>query len=239
MRLLSRLAPVIAVVAMAAALTGCGGSTTNGAVSQAAPTANGVESLGADEILATVKKTANNQSSVYLVGKGGQGSDALALDLRVRKGGGSTGSIELGGDKLQLITTGSEIYIKADKEFWAKNVNAAAAEVIGNRWLKAPASDPQWGELGNFGNFDKVVNELLIPSSSITKGEQSEVDGTKAIGLTSTSGTLWVAMTGEPLPLRIDAKEGGAINLKDWSAPVDVQAPPADEVIDVTKVQSS
>ena len=63
--------------------------------------------------------------------------------------------------------------------------------------------------LAQFADFDTAVGQFIKPDGAITKGEQKDITGQPAIALKSTNGSLWVATTGEPLPLQIsDGKPG-------------------------------
>jgi hypothetical protein len=77
-----------------------------------------------------------------------------------------------------------------------------------------------------------VLDGLLNPSGEITKGTVGEADGQPAVPLESSDGTLWVATTGEPLPLLIEQNDGaGRASFGEWSAPVEIPVPPADQVV--------
>ncbi len=68
------------------------------------------------------------------------------------------------------------------------------------------------------------------------------IAGTRAIALVSAGadgGKLYVATTGKPYPLQIiptDPKESGQVTFSDFGKQVTVSPPPADLVIDVSKL---
>jgi hypothetical protein len=232
-----RLLAVIAVGALA--LAGCSSSGGSSASSPSA-TSNGVSDLTADQILAKTNEAAKSQSSVHLVGKGSSDGAPFALDMKLRKGGGGVGSVTQGTDTIQIITTGTDIYLKADKAYWARTGTAAAAELIGTRWVKAPASNASFEQLAKIGDFSSSLDGFLKPSGTITKGDQSTVDGQAAIALVSSSGKLWVATTGSPLPIKIESGTSGeGLTFGEWGATVDVPIPADSDVIDITKLQGS
>ena len=233
----SHLVAAVSAVAVLS-LTACGGTAATGSAStSAAPSSNGVSALTADQILEKATTAAKAQSSVHISGKGTSGGTALALDMKMRKGGGGYGSITLGTDTLQMVTTGSEVYIKGDKAFWTSQGSAATAAVIGDRWVKAAASDASFAALAQLGDFGTGLDNFLKPDSAITKGDESTVNGTKAIALVSTSGKLWVATTGDPLPVQIDTGTAGeALVFSDWGAKVDVPVPADKDTLDLSKI---
>lgn len=231
---------IVAVVAVGVlALTGCSSSGSS-AASSPSPTSNGVSDLSADAILAKAKESAAAQSSVHLVGKGSSESSPITFDMKLRRGGGGVGSVTQGDQTVQVISTGSEVYLKADKAYWEANGGATAAELIGDRWVKSPASDPSAESLARFADFSQALEGFLSPSGTITKGDVGTAEGQPAIALVSTNGKLWVATTGTPLPISIASDAAGeGLVFKDWGATVDIPVPPADEVIDVSKLRSS
>jgi hypothetical protein len=226
-------------VSAALLLAGCGGSSGSSASSSSAPAGNGVADLTADQILAKTTATAKAQSSVHVSGKGSSGGQTLGIDLQLAKGKGGYGSITIAGDTLKIVSDGTTVYFKGDKNFWTSQASAQAAALIGDRWLKAPVTNESFASLAQFADFDTSVGEFLKPEGTITKGEQKTITGTPAISLLSTNGALWVATTGEPLPLQIsDAKPGQELTFADWGAAIDVtsQIPAEKDTIDLSKL---
>jgi hypothetical protein len=232
-RVTKALTAVAAVAVLA--LAGCGNSSAT--TSPATPSSNGVSDLTADQILAKTGAAAKEQSSVHVAGKGSSGGTSLALDLKLRKGGGGVGTITLGTNPIQIITTGTDVYIKADKSFWASQGNGSAATVIGDRWVKASATTSSFASLAQLGDFSTAIDTFLKPDSAITKGDVGTASGIPAIALVSTSGKLWVATTGSPLPVQIDSGTAGdALKFTDWGATVDVPVPAEKDVLDLSKL---
>ena len=69
------------------------------------------------------------------------------------------------------------------------------------------------------------------------------MNGVPSVGLVSSGkdgGTLWVATTGEPHPVRIEPSaqsgERGALDFTGYGESVTVEPPPADLVVDVSKL---
>jgi len=235
----SRLMSAVAVSA-ALLLAGCGGSSSSGA-SSSSPSAssNGVADLTADQILAKSTAAAKAQSSVHVSGKGSSGAQSLALDLQLAKGKGGYGTITFGTDKLSIVSDGTTVYFKGDKNFWTNQASAQAATDIGDRWLKAPVSNQSFASLAQFADFDTAVGQFIKPDGAITKGDQKDISGQPAIALKSTNGSLWVATTGEPLPLQIsDGKPGEELTFADWGKAIDVksQIPAEKDTIDLSKL---
>jgi hypothetical protein len=176
---------------------------------------------------------------VHISGKGGSSGESLGLDLHLSRGKGGYGSITLSGDTLQVVSDGTTVYFKGDKTFWTNQASAEAATLIGERWLKAPATNQSFASLAQFADYDASLGQFLKPDSTITKGEQKAVNGTPAIALVSGSGSLWIATTGDPLPLQIsNGKPGEELTFADWGVAVDVTShiPAEKDTIDLSKL---
>lgn len=231
-------AGALAVLVLA---TGCGASGGSGGSSASTPAGNGVASKSAQEILAAATTAAKAQSSVHIAGVDTTGTDKTELDLSLAKGVGATGTITMGGNKIQLITTTDSVYMKADKAFWTQFGSAAAAAVIGDRWVKASSTNASFKDLASLGDFASSLDQYLKPTSTITKGEEKTVDGVPAIGLTDGEGTLWVATSGDPLPVRIEPKAtgNGGMAFTAWGAPVTITPPAAKDTLDLSAISGS
>jgi hypothetical protein len=234
-----RVSQLMTAVAVAGVLTlaGCGSSAST-ATGSPAPSSNGVAAQTADQILAKAVETAKAQKSVHIVGKVTTAGQTTALDLHVQKGAAGYGSVTVGGTEIQIVATATDVYMKADKAFWAANGSAAAAEVVGDRWVKAPITNPSFKGLSDFTDFDLAITGILKPDGTLTKGAEGAVNGQAAVPLTSSKGgKLWIATTGDPLPIQFDGEKAGeAVVFSDWNVPLTVPVPAAADTIDFTKL---
>jgi hypothetical protein len=231
----------MSAVAFSAALllAGCGGSSGSTASSSPSASSNGVADLTADEILAKATAAAKAQTSVHVSGTGVAGADSVALDLQLAKGKGGFGTITLSGDSLKIVSDGTTVYFKGDKNFWTNQASAQAATLIGDRWLKAPVTNQSFASLAQFADFDSTVTGILKPDGAVTKGTTKDIAGTPAVELKSGSGSLWIATTGEPLPLQISTgKAGEELSFTNWGGTIDVtsQIPAEKDTIDLSQL---
>ncbi len=235
----SQLVTAVAAVGVLA-LAGCGSSSSTGASSVVpSPTTNGVAALTADQILAKSVAAAQAQKSVHIAGTMTAKGQTTGIDLHVQKGAPGYGSITLGANTIQVVATATDVYLKANKGFWASTGGAAAAEVVGERWVKAPISNPAFSGLSDFTDFDKAIAGILKPDGVITKGTEGTANGQAGISLKSPTGMLWVATTGDPLPIQIDSGTAGeAVVFSDWNVAITVPVPPAADTIDYTKLKA-
>ena len=233
------LVPIVVAVALVAGCDKSGPDPAASASPSAAPSDNGVALLPAGEILSKALAAASSAESFHVKGDLKIDSDTLALDLVV-SGRNGKGSITAQGHVVELIKVGDDVYFKAGEGFWnlvaGDNPQPAIAALLKDRWVKVPA-DEGFAEMVNLFNPD----DLLASSGAPTKGETTTINGLSAIGLTGSTddgaGTVYVATQGEPYPLRLEGGPGeGAIDFTDWNAPVEITAPPAGEVLDMSQI---
>jgi hypothetical protein len=249
---------LLAVSAAALVATACGDDSTSAAApSQAAgsagssaaaasPSAAGgdVAALAAPEIFARTKAAFKKADTVRLTGSGASGTTKFAIDMRYATAGDAVGTVTNAGETIELRRVGQTIYVKADKAFWTKSAGAAVGELLGGKYLKAPLTDQRVAQLGAFTDKNSFADEVLSPSNTVTKGDTKTIRGIPAIGLvdksSSGSATLYVATTGEPVPLQLAPTAGagneGSFDFLDYGKPVDVAAPPAAQTVDSTKL---
>jgi hypothetical protein len=112
-------------------------------------------------------------------------------------------------------------------------------KLMGDKWAKVSKKNKDFADLFGVANVD----ELLKPSGTLTKGETKDVEGVNTIGLVDKStkgGTLYVATTGEPYPIRMEGSDTaqGQITFSDFGATFDdLKAPPEAEVVDFEKLK--
>ena len=233
---------LVPIVVAAALLAGCDKSGTDPAASASpstAPSDNGVALLPASEILSKALAAASSAQSVHIKGDITVDSDKISLDVTV-SGENGKGSITAEGQTVELIRVNNDVYMKAGEGFWnmvaGDDRSPAIASVLKDRWVKVPA-DEGFAELANLFNPDR-----LLPSAGpATKGQTKTINGISAIGLTDSvdtgEGVIYVATQGEPYPLRLEGPAGeGAIDFTDWNAPVEITAPPAGDVLDMSQI---
>lgn len=211
-------------------------TTTGGATASAGPTANGVQDGTAEQILAAAKAAALAQSSVHLRTVA---SDSATFDVTVVKDVGGFGSITSDGTTMELVRTPQTLYMKAPATEWESRLNAAAAGVIGTKWVAIGSSDSSYSDLGDVLAYSDMLGDLLTPDTAITKGQTATFDGAPAVGLVSSDGTMWVATTGQPLPLGIEVgSTGNKATFSEWGAAVTLPVPAADQVISIEEVKA-
>lgn len=242
----------VAATAATVLLTAACGPDESGATgtpaatpTQAAPTkpaGNGIEAKSADEILSAAKAALAAAKSVHVKGTVVESGETINLDLFLGTEGarGTMGApIEGKTVSVSILSTKSDFYLKSP-QMWRAVGGAPMADLIGDRWVLVPKDDSaDFKEFEQLTDLKTVANELFdTKGDKVTKGETTVIDGVPAIGLVGSDGTLYVATTGTPYPLKIVPKKpkkpGEELAFLDYDAPLDV-APPAN-ALDLSKL---
>jgi hypothetical protein len=132
------------------------------------------------------------------------------------------------------------VYIKGSPAFYRRIGGAAAAQLLQGRWLKVPASSPEFASLSSLTDLRRLVDTALSTPGGVAKSGTTTVNGKRAVVLTSPSkgGTLFVARTGRPYPIQITKQgaNGGSISFDRWDQPVALTAPA--DALDITQLQA-
>ncbi len=217
---------LVPVVATAAFLAGCTTATPEPTPS---PSTNGVEALEADEILERAQDALRDATSFRVQGKGEVDGEVAELDLLLA-GESVEGTVVFEGFEVELVVIdGEETYVKAGDELWSTflppDVQETALPLLSGKFVKLPA------DAG--ADIAPSVDDLASFDGDYTKGEIVDVDGVQAITLIDEDGgELFVAIEGEPYPLKYVSDEG-TVEYLDIDEDVTIEAPDASEVLDL------
>ncbi|MGK5683142.1 hypothetical protein [Actinoplanes sp. URMC 104] len=246
----------VAVLTSAALLaTGCAGQDDDGAkfeqpaapaatsaAAPATPAGNGVEKLTAEQILAKAKAALKAAGSFHMKGSMKTDDGKMGLDFKI-EGQNVKGTLAMDGPRVELLSVGKQRFIRPDAAFWAmtsggKAQAAQITEVVGDRWVKVKANDAS--SAGMFTATD--IDELLDADGKVTKGAVTTLDGKPVVGLKESAadgGTLYVATTGQPYPVRLTGPTpaDGALAFTEFGATFpEIKAPAAADVMDLDKL---
>jgi len=215
-------------ILLAAALSACGGEAP-----APSPTAeNGIRAKSAQEILDTARANAAEQSSVRIKGTSSCPLGKFFTDMRLTKDGQGTGTARFSGTVLNIVTTPTSLYVKADLTFWSGLTTPAKAATIGDKWVSlAPATNPC---LANLGSFNAVTTAYLNFPGVPVKENSVAVFGEPAqlVAIPPDVG-IWVSALGPALPIQVDETSTDThIAMGEWSVPVTVEVPAPGDTID-------
>lgn len=225
------IAATLLVVALL--LAGCGGSGAK---------PNGLASKPGQQVLADTVKAAKSASSFHMSGKIKTSGQEIDFDLTIAKGKGATGSMTLGGQKVDLMVVGANAYLKASSAFWKQfggSQGAIIASLVADKWFKFPTGNPQFASFTTLANPQGLFDSLASNSGQVTNKGVTTYDGQSVVDLYggSNDGDLYVAATGTAYPVAIVKKgtsDGGSITFADWNQSVTLTAPSGS--IDISKL---
>lgn len=186
------------------------------------------------QLLAAAVSAAKSASSVHIVAAGiPDGAQTIALDLRLTAGKGGGGRMTIGSQVVDIVVLRPFVYFKANVKFWktyAGSSGPMVVQLLANRWVKMPASNKDFAALIDLTDISAFIGGMAASHGKLVLGGTKTIGGKKAIGILDTAkaggGTLWVAASGQPLPLQLtQTGSSGHVDFADWNAPVHVKAP--------------
>ena len=189
--------------------------------------------------MAATKAAADSATSAHVAGSIVSGGSPITLNLDVASNGGR-GQLALNGLGFELIQTGGTVYIKGSSAFYRHIGGAAAAQLLQGKWLKAPATTPEFASISSLTDLHRLVDATLASHGTLVKTATTTVAGKSVVGVTDQSqgGTLYVATTGKPYPVQIakGGAGGGTLTFDRWNQTVSI-TPPAN-AIDLAQLRS-
>ncbi|MFI8367280.1 hypothetical protein [Streptomyces sp. NPDC085466] len=231
-------------------LTGCG----KGDDKAADPFAG----LSADAIADKAVEATKNVTALHMNGSGTNDGEEMTLDFAVDDKGNCKGSMEAPkGGKAEVIGTGGTSYMKGDDAFWKSSGGeegssaeeaGAISTLLNGRWMKMPAGEDGPAAFCDLKSITKDMDEET-PRKGMTREADADVDGTAAVVLkgkpekNGETSTFYVAKdSAKPYILRVvttGGEEPGTVTLSDFDKPVEVTAPPADQVVDMEQLMKA
>ena len=180
-------------------------------------------------------------TSVHLNGTlTGTGSATVGLDVGLTRSGGFSGTVTQGGIPLTVIDAAGKVYIRATRAYLSElNVPAAVCSVICGKYVAmSPAnSDALAGQLTMSQMLQSVTGSL----PAFTNAGMQTINGQRVQVLHGADGsTLAVAATGPPYPVEAVSPAGrrGELAFSHWNSVPKPVAPPASQVVDLSKLGS-
>lgn len=220
------------IAASALVLAGCGGSDGD--------SGDGVADLSANKILAAAEKQLAQEDFITIDGKGSdeESGNEIEVDLAFA-GKTASGTVGVSGMTLEVLKADGRAYFKADKEFFqSSGAPAEAMDLIGDKWVLIDPANPSFAEIGNFVDKKGFFEELLEPDGKVTKGKGKTVNGVECVALKSDDGTFYFDKSdGKPVSLVTTDDGEGTLDFS-YDEVDEAEAPPADEVLDLTQLGS-
>lgn len=231
-------------------------TTPPAAVRAPSPVPDPFKGLTADQIGDKAVTATQSATSLRMTGRVSSGGQPLEVDFSVSDKSECTGAIRLQGGTAELRRTGGVTYMKGDEAFWRASMTSqgmppgqidATIELLKGRWLKIPQGQPGTEDLGSVCDLKSLLADLgrnKEQRTGLVRGPDGEVKGTPVATLVKrkTGGettTVSVSERGKPYILKMVKTGGtdpGSVILSDYDKPVKVVTPPADQTVDLTKL---
>jgi hypothetical protein len=158
---------------------------------------------------------------VHISGHITSGSDNIALDV-VDSSGRSGGSITENGATVEVVLSGTTIYLMGNAASMAKFAGSqAAGQLLGGKWLQTSKDNKDFGSLAQLFDVGNLV-QAIQPKGTVHRGTVTTVDGQAAIPLTDSSGngTLYIANTGRPYMIEVKGgpTQNGTIKFDEYES---------------------
>lgn len=212
-----------------------------------------LEDQPAAEIFAQAEAAMKSLDSFSVTGVGVLDGESLTFESSVSRDGDCQATLRLGLQQAELRTRAGERYIRGNDSFWGEETDGAGPTLaeLKDRWVAAPPrrrGDDDYFNICRWQHFRDVVatfGDEVEDGAEYETVEGRNNTGRPSIELVSRDGgttiRVWVATDGDPVVLRFSEKTFGvteSVFFRDFDEPVDVELPPASEVLDYTDLDA-
>jgi hypothetical protein len=217
------------VLALALLGAACGGSSPSTSTETAA------------QVLPAMQKAVKTATSVHMSGSAKSGSQKITFDMSFYGAGEMSGAFGEDGGSFDLVVVHGKTYIKIDAGFLkVANVPTSVCTIMCGKYVELPGS--QASQMTGSLSMSALSNQTFgkLPAS-VTK-DKSELftpatfDGQPVLRFHGHGYTIDLAGTGTPYPVLVEDSAGDTVMFSQWNAVPAPTAPPADEVISLSKL---
>ncbi|MBT2444876.1 hypothetical protein J7E93_33235 [Streptomyces sp. ISL-36] len=220
------------------------------------PSPDPFEKLSADQIADRAVTATQSATSLRMTGRVMSDDQPLDIDLTLNDKSECTGRMKIKGGTAELRQSDKATYMKGDERFWRVSMTSqgvpepqidATIELLKGRWLKITPGQAGSSDLSGVCDLKALLDDLGDDEDErrgLTRGPDAKVDGTPVATLVKKksadeTATVSVSQKGKPYILKTVKKGGdepGTVVLSDYDKPVKVVVPPADETVDLSKL---
>lgn len=222
---------VLAAVLFAA---GCGGGGAGGSSSSSTGQASGEAAKPANTVVADAAKAATDASSFHMSGQIHSSGKLIGVDLSLVRGKGATGTVTVGGAKVDLVLIGDDGYVRASSDFWQRYAGQAGGpalvQMLADKWIKFPGKSAQLGSLTGPLSNKQLFKTLTTSHGKLENKGETTYNGQSVVTIrdVTKNSTLYVAATGTPYPVGLVKTAGsdrGTVAFDHWNEPPTLTAP--------------
>ncbi|MDT9595344.1 hypothetical protein RDV89_19810 [Nocardioides zeae] len=193
--------------------------------------------LEATEVVDLGLETLDDAESLRIVGTVEEDGGEVELDVQVDREGSCTGTVGIFGGQMDVRAVDGQQWVRADAAFYEaiSGGDPEAAVIIpqvADRWVIGETTD----DLVEFCDVDALLDEFADGElDSAEKGEVVETDAGDALEVLGTSGgddVVVQVLVDDPTYAVGFSGPGVELTGSDFDEPVEVEEPPADEVVD-------
>ena len=243
-----RAGSLAAVIVLSAAA--CGSVGSSGSVHSGGTGASALAGMSADQIVQKSVSDLEAASSLRITGSLDDSGEGIALDLTVVSAGGcqgtitytasasATGSAAMSGSA-DLIDVDSTEYMKFGESL-VKNLGLPSSTLadLNSKYIKMTStSDADLAQMCNPSGLWSVFAH--DDTGGFVKTGTATVGGQPALAFKQQKqpGTVYISDSATPEIVRIAGSASqGTFDLSDYNAPATITAPPADDVVDGSKL---
>lgn len=228
---------VIVPIAAVALGTGCAKQSAapqNAATpASATPTptaADNVSAMTAQQALTAARTALASSSTFHVKNVDNQNGVTTVADIVV-SGSDFSGTVTTAGVPLEMVKVGDAIYLKGDT-WWKMK---AGSDLVKGKYGKISAPNEFYDvTVGMFGrkNYTSLLDDLLASSGEYAKDAVTVINGQPVVKLTAPSGTIYIATTGQPYPIRVESASV-TFDFSDFDKAVEIKAPPTSDVLEL------
>jgi hypothetical protein len=201
-----------ALIACVVGLTGCGsgGASRTGTGKQAgSAAASGEAAKPPEQIVADATAAMRSARGYIMRGSITQNHQLLQLEVAAPDSRSLQVAFSINGASVSMVVLPSGSYLRGNTRFWMSHLGARAG-TLANRWIQVPASHIQ-ALTSSLGHFQPatLARCLAEDHGTLSLAGRTTVSGRPAVVIRdagnvpgSSKGTLAVAATGTPFPLR-------------------------------------
>lgn len=195
--------------------------------------ASDTASQSSNQIIKSGVTATKGAKSFTLSGHVTSNGQPVSINMTYNPNGSTTGTLVINGQTVHLLKVGSTVYMSADKSFWTKNANAAAAQLFAGKWVYGSINQSTFSDFQSFLDRQSLVSSFfsnVSPNGSYKKLRVSTINGQKVVGISdrTDNGTLYVAASGRPYIVRLqggDSSGSADLTFTHYGRTVKVKAP--------------
>jgi hypothetical protein len=223
---------VLAAVLFAAGCGGGGGGGGGG--SSSAAQASGEAAKPANQVVADASKAASDASSFHMSGQIHSSGKLIGVDLSLVRGKGMTGTVTVGGAKVELVLVGNDGYMRASSTFWKRYAGQAGGpgltQLLADKWIKFPGKGAQLGSLTGPLSAKSLFKSLIASHGKLENKGETTYNGQNVVAIhdITKNATLYVAAKGAPYPvglIKAGGRDAGTVAFDHWNEPPTLTAP--------------